>query len=171
MAKLVTTCLFVAATTLAANARIGETLDESIKRYGDVVETRTYPGGNTWHLFRKGDFVISIFLGKDGKTEAIEYLKDPVKNSGFLSVDSEMSSNEIQNFLNAEGSGWVDLEANIFKKLHTEWDNGSLYATYKFWSRQEDEPAHYALRIETRGYSEMMRKKQIEAENKNQEGF
>jgi len=41
---LLSTCLFVAVTTLTANARIGETLDESIKRsfYGLLIQTREY---------------------------------------------------------------------------------------------------------------------------------
>jgi hypothetical protein len=74
-----------------ANARIGETLWESIRRYGEPIGSGHDVVGKLY-LFRKGEYSIKIQMDPMGKTWLIIYTKD-----------SKLSDNEVKNLLQIEG--------------------------------------------------------------------
>ena len=57
--------------TIPCHARIGETLDESVARYGPVFKEAPYGT-----IFKKGDFDIQVHFF-EGKTDYLTIIKDP----------------------------------------------------------------------------------------------
>ncbi len=106
-----------------ASARIGETLEQCQARYGNPVEVT-----KTMTRFKKGDMNIMVGGFYNGKVDNIAYCKGEKNDLGIF---DEMSENEIQNFLKANGGekGW-----NKSKKIsmNKEWltEDGEIFAVY-----------------------------------------
>lgn len=66
-----TIAIFFLALSLNCHARIGETLEESVARYGPVVKE-----GVNGTIFKKGDFDIKVHF-YNGKTDFLTIIKDP----------------------------------------------------------------------------------------------
>ena len=101
----------------AAHARIGETLDESIARYGAIIAQTTAPDGGQFYTFAKGQYSIIIELDEHGRTSVIVYRK---------SDNSDMSDDEKQNFRDAESGGekWTQSTWRI-------WQTSRIAAFYE----------------------------------------
>lgn len=88
MIRLFALLIFVA-TAAHCLARIGDTLDESITRYGKPITA----AGDT-AMFEKPPYYVTVHLS-DGKTDAITYVKSKKGANG----ESEMSPDEIDRLL------------------------------------------------------------------------
>jgi hypothetical protein len=100
--------------------RIGDTLDESITRYGKPINA----AGDT-AMFEKPPYYVTVHLS-DGKTDAITY----VKTKKGASNESEMSSDEIDRLLGLNSDQqWKQTGA---KEGSKQWElqDGSLSAVY-----------------------------------------
>ena len=149
------TLLFLLLLTLPARARLGETEDQSIARYGQPISVKDVDGENDYRTleFRKnGYFIMAYFL--NGKCALLGLNKDD---------KSEFSDNEIQALLddNSEGHAWAKNDTN---STNREWDrdDGALAQYYIFKD---------SLFICTKNYiiAENIRKKAVE--DKKLQGF
>jgi hypothetical protein len=112
--------LILAAASSNGFARIGDTLDESINRYGKPISA----AGDT-AMFEKIPYYVTIHLS-DGKTDAITY----VKAKQGTSNESEMSADEIDRLLGLNSDRqWKPTGA---KEGTKQWglQDGSLSAVY-----------------------------------------
>jgi len=125
--------LFLAITAIAALsivgsvfAHIGETLEQSIKRYGPVQDTeKDDQCGLPVYQFTKGEYHIAIVVGESGKTVKITYRH----KSSSLGLIAELSNVEITKFLNAEKSGpWIG--SRKVDDSGAAWVNGGFNAEY-----------------------------------------
>ncbi len=100
----VISALFLA---ISAQARIGETLDEHVKRYGQPLSTtdgeklfdqRT---GLEMKQFKKEGVAVNVVFGKDGRAIYIEYDYDTLKLE-----TGEKSSVIVKKLLDANGKDW-----------------------------------------------------------------
>ena len=120
MKKLIATIAAIAAITISAHARIGETLDEATLRYGIATQL----GEDGWRMFHKGNFQINVQFYQ-GKIDKIEYLK--VKASGGT---VELSEVEVNNFLKANYNGtW---ETSTYRQWYTPYLSAPLYACQSY---------------------------------------
>jgi hypothetical protein len=85
-----------------AYGRLGETLEQSIARYGKEIYLGEENAGLTPYGFRPGDYVVVIWLLR-GTTQQIEYFKWSSSDQG------EMSQAEKENLLEIEGGGFMEL--------------------------------------------------------------
>ena len=69
------TAIFWLALCHLASARIGETLDQVLKRYGRCLKTDTVANGQVYKLFRKSGFKILVHF-YEKKVDEISYSKD-----------------------------------------------------------------------------------------------
>ena len=74
LAGLLLTVFWLALCHLAG-ARIGESLDQVLKRYGRCLKTDTAPNGRVYKLFRKNDLKILVHF-YENKVDEISYGKD-----------------------------------------------------------------------------------------------
>ena len=126
-------------------ARIGETLDECKKRYGEPVKAEE---GFTY--FRKADLIIQVSFFKT-KVDFIRFAKSK--------DDEHFTDNEIKLLLDANGAGakWEDIQSNL-------WGTKSgLFATI--------DQKNQNLTLATKeGFERLMSEKK-EKEDKSLEGF
>jgi hypothetical protein len=116
MIRLFALLIFVA-TAAHCLARIGDTLDESITRYGKPITA----AGDT-AMFEKPPYYVTVHLS-DGKTDAITYVKSKKGANG----ESEMSPDEIDRLLGLNSDQqWKQTGAA------KQWglQDGSLLAVY-----------------------------------------
>ena len=119
MIRLFALLIFVA-TAGHCLARIGDTLDESIARYGKPINA----AGDT-AMFEKPPYYVTVHLS-DGKTDAITY----VKSKKGANAESEMSSDEIDRLLGLNSD--QQWKQNGAKEGTKRWglQDGSLSAVY-----------------------------------------
>jgi hypothetical protein len=94
---LLTIVLFLLGVPNLSQARIGDTLQQAIERYGKVVNKAP---GNEFVMFKEASFYITAHL-HDDKTDAITY----VKTGSQSSVKSAFSDEEIEMLLRINGNG------------------------------------------------------------------
>ena len=94
---LLTIVLLLLGVPNLSQARIGDTLQQAIERYGKVVNKAP---GNEFVMFKEASFYITAHL-HDDKTDAITY----VKTGSQFSVKSAFSDEEIEMLLRINGNG------------------------------------------------------------------
>ena len=118
----------VAAFALAAGiaqARIGETLEQSEARYGQALDSEN-ADGNPAYKFAKNGYTIRAVFDRQGKTWSIEYRKE----SGELMNDAQ-----IRDLLSEESDGdkWFP-QYHFTKEAATDpneqWNNTDKFAQY-----------------------------------------
>jgi hypothetical protein len=118
----------VAACALAAGiaqARIGETLEQSEARYGQALDSEN-ADGNPAYKFAKNGYTIRAVFDRQGKTWSIEYRKE----SGELMNDAQ-----IRDLLSEESDGdkWFP-QYHFTKEAATDpneqWNNTDKFAQY-----------------------------------------
>jgi hypothetical protein len=127
-------------------ARIGDTLKESIERYGKPVHKAS---ADEFAMFREASYYITAHF-HDAKTDAITY----VKAGSESSTKGAFSDDEIQMLLKINGNGQPWERSKAKARVH-EWktEDGKLQAVYS---------ESRFLVITTGGYL-----KRLEAANKN----
>ena len=172
MKTILTTFALIALPVNFACAWIGETVAEATKSYGeayDVITTKT----NTWHRYRFNGFYINLDFGKDGKVVEVEYIRNwnlPVFKSEASSEVTQLSDNEIQNFLNANGGGreWTHAEG-----LGQSWFQADGLRAY--YGYQQDDPSpekwHYSLIVMTEEQYQYIQQRIKEVKNAAQSAF
>jgi hypothetical protein len=111
-------------------ARIGETMDQAIKRYGPVVDHDTIQG-ETLDMFKKNGFVVIVHF-HDGKIDHILYGKE---------TRDKLTPEEINTFLKANNGGRPMKEDFLYL-----WVGKDVIATYS------KDVRHWHLNIETKDY-------------------
>jgi hypothetical protein len=132
--KTLTLIAAIAAVTInTSHARIGETMEQAIKRYGNPFPRET---ADEWTTFRKGIFIINVQFHQD-KIDVVEYLKLEERTA-------ELSEVEIKNFLKANYNGsWKEVRRNF-------WQVSNLNATHNFVTIKGDPSnSYYRLLIMT----------------------
>lgn len=152
--------------SLSAYARIGETMDEAIKRYGPVTHEIDM-GSRHWYCFRFKGFVVNAVFN-DGKIVEIEYLRDPANMPRLEAVSTftELSENEIINFLKANSTEeWQTVG------IH-EYQTSDLKAYYSYMTAIPN-PMHwyYHVIIMTNGQLQYINDEKKQKEDKAQAGF
>jgi hypothetical protein len=94
---LLTIVLFLLGVPNLSQARIGDTLQQAIERYGKVVNKAP---GNEFVMFKEASYYITAHL-HDDKTDAITY----VKTRSQSSAKSAFSDEEIEMLLRINGNG------------------------------------------------------------------
>ena len=129
----------ITAFTINAQARIDETMEEAIARYGEPIERSNAKG---WTVFQKGKFQVNVTFYQ-GQIDTIEYIKWGSR------APVEMSETEANNLLKANFIGeW-------FSCGHNEWTtsegtNVGLIAIKNYQIIEEDYmKSYYRLIIMT----------------------
>jgi hypothetical protein len=137
-------------------ARIGETLEQAIKRYGEPI---TLENARGWSCFQKGDFQVNVQFYQ-GKIDKIEYLKWNARQV------VEMSEVEARNFLKANYNGpWTTVARN-------EWSAPNLLALQNYQIIPEDwSKSYYRLLITTTDAAQRYFDKVAAQETAAQSGF
>jgi len=123
--------LALAALTLPAHARLGETVDQCIARYGQPVAQEDEPAvpGEKSAIFEKNGYAIWAFF-LNGKCGMIIFLKiDRDKTVGHKYMGLSMGDDELKTLLDASANSFPWIEA----------DN----AEGKFWYRADGSAAAY----------------------------
>ena len=147
MKKLLAIIAAIAAITTAAHARIGETLEQAIERYGEPS-----PGQNAgWTVFFKGGFQVNTHF-HGGAIDAVEY----IKTEGLETA--KLSEVEVQNFLNANYAGnwqasswrsWFAPNLGALQEYHVikgNWAKG--YHRLVIWTAAAGRRAHDKVALE-----------------------
>jgi hypothetical protein len=102
-----------------AGARIGDTLDQVLKRYGRCLKTLTAENGMVYQLFSKRDLKILVhFYGN--RVDEISYGKD-----------TDIFDEELKELMQANAPGeWAGTGWPVYN-----WHNGELRAHYSFEHR------------------------------------
>jgi hypothetical protein len=118
---LLTIVLFLLGVPNLSQARIGDTVQQAIERYGKVVNKAP---GNEFVMFKEASFYITAHL-HDDKTDAITY----VKTGSQSSVKSAFSDEEIEMLLRINGNGQSWERSRTKAGVH-EWktEDGKLQA-------------------------------------------
>lgn len=138
-----------------AFARIGDTPEQSVQRYGSPYKTKA-----PFAYYKKAGLLITTEL-HEGKTEFLLFRK---VEENVLGKGVEISDNELEKLLSSSGG------ERIWKKLQVisvdrEWgtEDGELYAVYKTFDN--------TLMILTKGYLDRATAAKKAKENKTLEGF
>jgi hypothetical protein len=120
---LLTIVLFLLGVPNLSQARIGDTLQQAIERYGKVVNKAP---GNEFVMFKEASYYITAHL-HDDKTDAITY----VKTGSQSSAKSAFSDEEIEMLLRINGNGQT-WERSSTKAGVYEWktEDRKLQAVY-----------------------------------------
>src|SRR6516225_3863023 len=95
LCRLLTVLLFLWGVANICQARIGDTLEEAIKRYGKVVKKES---ADEFAMFKEPPYYITAHF-HDGKTDAIAYVKTEPGTKGAF------SDREIEMLLRINGNG------------------------------------------------------------------
>jgi hypothetical protein len=121
--RLLTIVLFLLGVANISQARIGDTLQEAIERYGKVVNKAP---GDEFVMFKGASYYITAHL-HDDKTDAITYAKTGSESS----TKGAFSDEEIETLLRINGNGqpW---DRSRTKAGLDEWktEDGKLQAVY-----------------------------------------
>ena len=102
-----------------AGARIGETLDQMLKRYGPCLKTVTAENGMVYKLFSKRGLRILVHF-YENKVDEISY-----------GEDTDIFDDELKELMQANAPGeWVGAGWPSYN-----WHNGQLHAHYSFEHR------------------------------------
>jgi len=117
--------ILIAVTIVQADARIGETLEQCIERYGGRVD-KSSPGKGVG--FVKGGFVIAVQF-YEGKADTLAFCK---VERDALGKAKEMSNNEISQLLQANSGDRKWKEINQIP-LERYWltEDAQLVASYR----------------------------------------
>ena len=120
---LLSIVLFLLGVPKLAQARIGDTLQEAIARYGKVLNKAP---GNEFVMFKEASYYITAHL-HDDKTDAVTY----VKTGSPSSAKSAFSDEEIEMLLRINGNGQT-WERSSTKAGGYEWktEDRKLQAVY-----------------------------------------
>jgi hypothetical protein len=120
---LVTFLLCLLGVPNLSQARIGDTLQQAIERYGKVVNKTP---GNEFVMFKEASYYITAHL-RDDKTDAVTY----VKTGSRSSAKSAFSDEEIEMLLRINGNGQTWERLSI-KAGGYEWktEDRKLHAVY-----------------------------------------
>jgi len=120
---LLTILLFLCGVANICQARIGDTLEEAIKRYGKVVKKEP---AHEFAMFKETPYYITAHF-HDDKTDAIVY----VKTESETSTKGAFSDREIETLLRTNGNGqtWErsKAQAGLYK---WETEDKRLHAVY-----------------------------------------
>ncbi|MBV8173202.1 MAG: hypothetical protein JO151_01395 [Verrucomicrobia bacterium] len=120
---LLTILLFLCGVANICQARIGDTLEEAIKRYGKVVKKEP---AHEFAMFKETPYYITAHF-HDDKTDAIVY----VKTESETSTKGAFSDREIETLLRTNGNGqtWErsKAKAGLYK---WETEDKRLHAVY-----------------------------------------
>ena len=120
---LLTILLFLGGVANICQARIGDTLEEAIKRYGKVVKKEP---AHEFAMFKETPYYITAHF-HDDKTDAIVY----VKTESGTSTQGGFSDREIETLLRTNGNGqtWErsKAKAGLYK---WETEDKRLHAVY-----------------------------------------
>jgi len=147
--------IFALCMSPSAWARIGDTLQECQKRYG---ESKKVAGPN--HYFKKGGFSIVVTLFEN-KVDFIGYWK---AEENVLGISVAMSENEIEQLLKVNSGERVWKKREVIS-VNQEWqtEDGDLAASYRTLENN--------LVIATKGNLERAAAAKKSKENKALEGF
>jgi hypothetical protein len=113
------TAIFWLALCAPSEARIGETLDQVLKRYGRRLRTVTANNGIVYELFSKNGFKLLVHF-YENKVDEISYGKD-----------TDIFDDELKALMQANARGeWVGSGWPV-----NTWHNGELSAHYSFEHR------------------------------------
>jgi hypothetical protein len=117
---LLTILLFLCGVANICQARIGDTLEEAIKRYGKVVKKES---ADEYAMFKEASYYITAHF-HDGKTDAIVYVKTASRTGAFSDGEIEMLLR-----INGNGQTWNRSKA---KAGQNKWetDDKKLHAAY-----------------------------------------
>ena len=103
-------------------ARIGDTLEEAIQRYGKLVSKAS---AEEFAMFKEASYYITAHF-HDGKTDAITYVK-----TGSESSKASFSDDEIEMLLRTNGNGQTWERSKADARLY-QWrtEDGKLRAVY-----------------------------------------
>ena len=120
---LLTIVLFLLGVANISQARIGDTLQEAIERYGKVVNKAS---GDEFVMFKEASYYITAHL-HDDKTDAITYAKTGSESS----TKGAFSDEEIETLLRINGNGQTWDRSRTKAGLY-EWktEDGKLQAVY-----------------------------------------
>jgi hypothetical protein len=120
---LLTIVLFLLGVANISQARIGDTLQEAIERYGKVVNKAP---GEEFVMFKEASYYITAHL-HDDKTDAITYAKTGSESS----TKGAFSDEEIETLLRINGNGQTWDRSRTKAGLY-EWktEDGKLQAVY-----------------------------------------
>jgi hypothetical protein len=120
---LLTIVLFLLGVANISQARIGDTLQEAIERYGKVVNKAP---GDEFVMFKEASYYITAHLHED-KTDAITYAKTGSESS----TKGAFSDEEIETLLRINGNGQTWDRSRTKAGLY-EWktEDGKLQAVY-----------------------------------------
>ena len=151
---LLTIVLFLLGVANISQARIGDTLQEAIERYGKVVNKAP---GDEFVMFKEASYYITAHL-HDDKTDAITYAKTGSESS----TKGAFSDEEIEMLLRINGNGQTWDRSRTKAGLY-EWktEDGNLQAVYSESKFLVITTAGYLKRLE-----EAAKKKKRAAENK-----
>ena len=136
--------------SLTSLARIGETMDEAVKRYGKVVGHERIHG-EEYYLFEKNGFHILAHF-HDGKIDRILYSSES---------HQKLTQEEIDTFLMANNGGRL-----MNEDLPYLWVGKEVAATYSKWPR---DAWHLDIKARAFGQRRIVTKKP--AEKRKLEGF
>jgi hypothetical protein len=155
MKKLSLFFLLIAFAT-TSRARLGETPAQCAQRYGTPGAQST---ADTLY-FNKAGFLIAVHFFQ-GKADYLFFVK---QKCNALKIPDEISENELELFMQANGSGkkWIKSEA---LSINSEWhtDDGTLWAYYRQFDHQ--------LMVSTKSYIERLEAETKDEETKTLQGF
>ena len=138
---LLTIVLFLLGVANISQARIGDTLQEAIERYGKVVNKAP---GDEFVMFKEASYYITAHLHED-KTDAITYAKTGSESS----TKGAFSDEEIETLLRINGNGQTWDRSRTKAGLY-EWktEDGELQAVYSESKFLVITTANYLKRLE-----------------------
>jgi hypothetical protein len=146
--NLFVSSLLLLGLSVTSIARIGETMDEAVKRYGEVVRRETIQG-REFYLFEKNGFHILTHF-HDEKIDRILYNKESGRKLTHDEIDTLLKANNHGHLMNED--------------LPYVWVGKNVAATYSEWPRHV-----WRLDIKARGFGR--RRIVPKTEKANLEGF
>ncbi|MBV8173192.1 MAG: hypothetical protein JO151_01345 [Verrucomicrobia bacterium] len=151
---LLTIVLFLLGVANISQARIGDTLQEAIKRYGKVVNKAP---GDEFVMFKEASYYITAHL-HDDKTDAITYAKTGSESS----TKGAFSDEEIEMLLRINGNGQTWDQSKTKPGVY-EWktEDGKLQAVYSESKFLVITTAGYLKRLEEAARKKTLRSKRL----------
>jgi hypothetical protein len=160
--------LATATITTSSYARIGETLDQAIKRYGSPQILQSADGGE-WARFYKGEFGIDVRF-YEGKIDTIEYVKLLREHDRPIQT-IKLSEVEIGNFLKANYPGtWTREGYQTWIASNIATEEMLMIAEQGFELRENKQWCYYLI-IHTREAAQRLIDKVAAEQTNSQSGF
>ena len=142
-ANLFVSGLLLLGLTVSSFARIGETMDEAVKRYGEVIRHGNIHGEELYSFKKNGFNILAHFHA--GKIDRIMYSRE----SG-----GKLTDEEIESFLKANNKG-----RPMNEDLPYIWVGKDVAATYSIWPR---DVWHLDIKARAFGHRRILAKKATE---------